>query len=125
MTQEHKDKLIKNRIDLIENIRMKSILSYLLKWEILRTRDYDEIKSRIDENENCVELFLDILKMKSDEVYLNFIEVLRQTGHEHIADLLEPSNSNICQATLTSNYLFPPLVLGSLICSLILGPLII
>ena len=98
MTIEHKEKLRIKWKDLVENIQVEYICTELLQEGIFTTSELDDIKAQRTPREK-VEKLLDILPRKSDEAYLKFIEVLRQTGQEHVADLLEPRNVIICQTS--------------------------
>ena len=93
MTPEHKEKLIINRKVLVENISVKYIYTYLQE-NIFTTRELDDIKAQSTTQESVEEL-LDILARKSDEAYWKFIDILRKSGQEHVANELESNNSII------------------------------
>ena len=85
MTLEHKTNLIINTTVMKENLKVRDILDPLLQCEILNQREADGIKG----SKNEVEEFLDILTTKNDEAYLKFIDILKKTGHDLLADHLE------------------------------------
>ena len=89
MTIEHKEKLRIKWKDLVENIQVEYICTELLQEDIVRTPELDDIQAQRTPRQK-VEKLLEILSRKSDKAYWKFIEVLRQTGQEHIAALLEP-----------------------------------
>ena len=97
MTPEHKKKLIINRKVLIENIIVKYIRSDLLQENIFTKQELGDINAQQTEEEKVEEL-LDILATKSDEAYSKFVEVLKKSGREHIANVLESNNSIIKQS---------------------------
>jgi len=88
LSDDHRQKLLKHRSNLVEIISIDSILIYLLLDDVLTKDDVINIHSKKESAR--VELFLDILVKKSEESYWKFIDVLRSRCHEHVAKLLEP-----------------------------------
>jgi len=97
MTQKHKKKLNANRKNLVDNILIDNISNDLLQNQILTNRDLQHIKAEVGSGKN--EKLLDILEKKSDDKYFKFVQVLNANGHEHLAELLVPNNSNSCRTT--------------------------
>ena len=98
MTPEHKEKLIINRKVLVKSINDKLIYSGLLQESICTTRELTNIIAERTRQKEVKKL-LYILQRKPDEAYKRFIKTLRQTGHEHIANLLEPRDFIISQTS--------------------------
>ena len=91
MTDRHKDNLLQNKRQIVDNICMNDILIDLESSRTLTRRDVQDIKACRTGYEQA-EWFLDILSKKPDSAYNNFITVLRSTDQEHIANLLEEDN---------------------------------
>ena len=86
------------KLRLFENINVKYIHSDLLQENIFTIRELEDISAQLTKQEKVEEL-LDILATKSDEAYWKFIDVLKKSGHEHIANVLESNNSIINQTS--------------------------
>ena len=86
MTPEHKEKLMRNRKVLVENISVKYMSYDLLQKNIFTTSEFKNIISQ-QTREAKVEKLLDTLLRQPDEAYKKFIEVLRKIGQEHVANL--------------------------------------
>ena len=93
MTPEHKENLDNHILIIVENTQIENILSHMLQCKLLNRVEYDEVKT-MQTTTKKVETFLSILQRKPDEAYDSFINVLKQTGHEHVAHSLEPTSSD-------------------------------
>ena len=94
MTAEHKGGLVKNRVRLVHELRVDSILNFLQQEQTLTHRDCEDIRNGSPRYKQA-ELLLDILGRKPNSSYNCFVTALRQSGQPHLANLLQPQVSNL------------------------------
>ena len=94
MTKRHKDIITRNRNVLIQeaDIEHSLVLDYLIQEGTFAQYDVDCIQS-IQGSQARSSAFLDRLLKKPDKAYEDFIESLRRSNQERLADLLERTDS--------------------------------
>ncbi len=88
MTCENRRKLIKNRVQLAEEINPQEVITYLCEKQVLTSHMYEQIQSCKTRYEKATHL-LDLLPRRGDMAYSIFCDALRSTNQAWLADLLE------------------------------------
>lgn len=87
MSPDHKDKLIKNLVELVE-MNITEMIPYLLN-AVISNPQADKLKAIQFERKRAQHFLTNILPQKPDAAYGRFIEALAVTDQFHLLGLLE------------------------------------
>lgn len=82
MTEEHKECLRKNRVELVQNISLPPVLHYLVAADILTESEEEDI------SKDGAAGLLRVLPKRSEKAYKKFREALIKTKQPALANLL-------------------------------------
>ena len=88
MTVAHKQKLIQNRVRLIEDLEVTQVIPFLVQFGILDDRMVQEVMCHPVRQDQVSEL-LDLVPRRGDEAFGIFCRALRHVNQPWLADLLE------------------------------------
>lgn len=90
MNETERTALQQNWVYLLENVEIERslLLDYLYKNGILTSHQKEEVMVQSLSKDKVAKL-LEILQRKGPEAFQAFLDALRQTGQEHIADQLQ------------------------------------
>ena len=92
MTVEHKKSIQRNRCEFEDNMNINAMMSLCISQDVLDNWDIDEVDSKKTRREK-IGCFLDALQRRPDICYSKFIDILKRTKQNHLAELLELSDS--------------------------------
>lgn len=93
MSDAHKKRLQENRPYLVENMTPDDIFNVLLSNKVLTSSEVSKIRESSGREATNEEL-LDTLVRKSDRAFGIFVDALRKSLQDHLADLLQISKRN-------------------------------
>jgi len=93
MSETHKDTLRVKLVKLTDSLILDSVVNELISKRVLNCDQRHQIRRNDATNREKVERFVDILVMRSDSAYYDFITSLRNTGQHHVANELEAEDS--------------------------------
>ena len=93
MTPQHKRILVKNRLDITQNMMPQVLLRYLRSKNAFTAYDVELVETGLTGLEQN-QLLLDTLSKKADIAFHHFVEGLRSTSQPHIAGLLQKNGMN-------------------------------
>ena len=88
MTQEHRNKLIRNRVALIQDLDAEAVLDHLIQGRVLTSEMAEEIQIQATRTRKAGGL-LDMIPTRGDRAFALFCAALQETGQAHLAHLLE------------------------------------
>ena len=88
MTAGHKQKLIQNRVRLIEDLEVAQVIPFLIQFGVLDDRMVEEVV-RHPVRQDQVTALLDLVPRRGDEAFGIFCGALRHVNQAWLADLLE------------------------------------
>ena len=88
MTAGHKQKLIQNRMRLIDDLEVAQVIPYLIQFGVLDDRMVEEVLCR-PVRQDQVSALLDLMPRRGDEAFGIFCRALRHVNQDWLADLLE------------------------------------
>ena len=94
MSDSHKKRLQENRPFLVENMTPDDIFNVLLSNKVLTTSEVSKIRENTG-REAINEDLLDTLVRKPDRAFGIFVDGLRKSLQDHLADLLQSSKRKI------------------------------
>ena len=83
LNRKLRDKLMLNRVNLIESIYFNGLVSVLMSKRVFSEYDQQHVESRRTEKEK-IEKTLDLIARKSQLAFGQFIVALCETSHEHV-----------------------------------------
>ena len=86
-------KIRHNYTNLRDNMVFEKLSACLIAKKVISSYHYEMLNSMSTNSKKNMKL-LDILKRRCMSQYKNFIECLRETGHRHVASLLEAEGGN-------------------------------
>lgn len=88
MDAADRNRLRANHLELIRNLNPEDITAYLYQEAVLREEDIERIMAP-DTRTKRVETFLSILRLKSGNWLNKFLEALKDSGYDELAEKIE------------------------------------
>ena len=94
MESKHREILKSNRVYLLDNLQPNAMVDHLMESKLLSEDDLEELRSERKTKEK-IRFLLDKIPRKGPDAFDKFIDVLKKTDQEYIANkLLEGISAN-------------------------------